>query len=151
MRLNSSSIVCLPVHSSADTYLHRPIFFVHSFGEGNRGFFIVFFFVNIDSWGEHGGTAMAVGDGVFASPTLDVIRLRHRCFRTEWQRSGMECCRQTCQQCPLLLLLYVSSEEEVICPRVCYHLPEWGVCLCCCRRRRCEGDLKGGSLTPPHP
>jgi hypothetical protein len=73
MRLNSSSIVCLPVHSSADTYLHQPIFFVCSFGEGNRGFFIVFFFVNVDSWGGHGGTAMAVSDGVFASPTLDVI------------------------------------------------------------------------------
>jgi hypothetical protein len=54
-------------------HYHRLIFFVHSFSEGNRGFFVVFFFVNIDLWGEHGGTAMAVGDGVFASPTLDVV------------------------------------------------------------------------------
>jgi hypothetical protein len=73
MRLNSSSLVCLSAHSSADTYLHRPIFFVGIFGGGNLGFFVVFFFVDVDAWGEHGGTAMAVSDGVFAWPTLDVI------------------------------------------------------------------------------
>jgi hypothetical protein len=73
MRLNSSSVVCLSAHSSADTYLHWPIFFVCGFGEGNQGFFVIFFFVNVDAWGEHGGAAVAVGDGVFASPTLDIV------------------------------------------------------------------------------
>jgi hypothetical protein len=73
MCLNSSSLVCLSTHSSADTYLHRPIFFVGGFSDGNLGFFVVFFFVNIDSRGEHNGAAMAVGDGIVASPALDVV------------------------------------------------------------------------------
>jgi hypothetical protein len=73
MRLNSSSLVCLSAHSSADTYLHRLIFLVRGFGEGNRGFFVVFFFVNVDAWGEHSGAAVTVGDGVFASSALDII------------------------------------------------------------------------------
>jgi hypothetical protein len=74
MRLNSSSVVSLFAHSSADTYLHQPIFFVGGFGEGNRGFFVVFcFLVNVDARGKHGGAAMVVGDGVVASPTLDVV------------------------------------------------------------------------------
>jgi hypothetical protein len=75
MRLNSSSLICLSFHSSADTYLHQPIFFVGGFGNGNRGFFVVFFFVNVDAWGEHGGAAVAVGDGIVASPTLDIVVL----------------------------------------------------------------------------
>jgi hypothetical protein len=73
MRLNSSSIVCLSAHSSADTYLHGPIFFVCGFGRGNWGFFVVFFFVDVDAWGKHGGAAVAIGHGVFTSPTLDVV------------------------------------------------------------------------------
>jgi hypothetical protein len=73
MCLNSSSVVSLCAHSSADTYLHRLIFLVGGFGEGNRGFFIVFFFVGVNAWGEHGRTAVAVGDGVLAAPTLDVV------------------------------------------------------------------------------
>jgi hypothetical protein len=73
MRLNSSSLVCLSAHSSADTYLHRLIFFVGGGGEGNFGFFVVFFFVEVDVWGEHGGTAMAVSDGVLTSSALDVV------------------------------------------------------------------------------
>jgi hypothetical protein len=73
MRLNSSSLVCLCTHSSANTYLHQPIFFVGGFGEGNFGFFVVFFFVDVNVWGEHGGATMAIGDGVFASPTLNVV------------------------------------------------------------------------------
>jgi hypothetical protein len=73
MRLNSSSLVCLSAHSSADTYLHRPIFFVGGFSEGNHGFFVVFFFVNVDAWGKHGGAAVTVGDGVFASSALDIV------------------------------------------------------------------------------
>jgi hypothetical protein len=72
MRLNSSSLICLSAHSSTDTYLHRPIFFVGGFGKGNCGFF---FLVMGDAWGEHGGTAVAVGNGIVASPTLDVIVL----------------------------------------------------------------------------
>jgi hypothetical protein len=71
--LNSSSVVCLSFHSSADTYLHRPTFVVRGFGRGNWGFFVVFFFVNVDARGEHGGTAVAVGNGVFALSTFDVI------------------------------------------------------------------------------
>jgi hypothetical protein len=54
-------------------YLHRPTFVVCSFGRGNRGFFVVFFFVDIDAWGEHGGATVTVGDGVFTSPTFDVV------------------------------------------------------------------------------
>jgi hypothetical protein len=73
MRLNSSSRVCLSTHSSADTYLHRPIFFVGTFKGGYCGFFVVFFLVSVDSWGEHGGTAVAVGNGVLTSPTLDIV------------------------------------------------------------------------------
>jgi hypothetical protein len=72
MRLNSSSMVCLCSHSSADTYLHQLIFVVRCFSWGYWGFF-VFFFVNVDAWGEHGGATVAVGDGVLASPTLDVV------------------------------------------------------------------------------
>jgi hypothetical protein len=73
MRLNSSSLVCLSAPSSADTYLHWPIFFVGGGGEGNFGFFDVFFFIDIDAWWEHGGTAVTVGDGVVASSTCDVV------------------------------------------------------------------------------
>jgi hypothetical protein len=73
MRLNSSSLICLSAHSSADTYLHRPIFFVRTFKGGNFGFFVIFFFVDVDAWGEHGGTAMAVSDGVVALSALDII------------------------------------------------------------------------------
>jgi hypothetical protein len=73
MRLNSSSLVCLFAHSSADMYLHRPIFFVRGFIGGNRGFFVVFFFAEADAWGEHGGTAVAVCDGVVTSPAFDVV------------------------------------------------------------------------------
>jgi hypothetical protein len=72
MRLNSSSAVCLCSHSSTDTYFHRPIFVVRCFGWGYWGFFVVFF-VDVDAWGEHGGTTVAVGDGVFALPALDVV------------------------------------------------------------------------------
>jgi hypothetical protein len=72
MRLNSSSLVCLSAHSSADTHLHRPIFFVGTFGGGNLGFFVVLF-TDGDTWGEHSWTAVAVGNGVFASSTLDVV------------------------------------------------------------------------------
>jgi hypothetical protein len=71
MHLNSSSVICLSAHSSADTYLHWPIFFVGGFGEGNRGFLVVFF--DVGSWGKHGGTAVTVGDGVLASPALDIV------------------------------------------------------------------------------
>jgi hypothetical protein len=73
MHLNSSSVVCLSLHSSADTYLHWPTFVVRGFGRGNRGFFVVFFFVNVDVWGKHGGAAMAIGNGVFTSSAFDVI------------------------------------------------------------------------------
>jgi hypothetical protein len=73
MRLNSSSLVCLSAHSLADTYLHRPIFFVGGFGDGNRSFFGVFFFVNVDAWGEHSGAAVAVSNGIVASPAFDII------------------------------------------------------------------------------
>jgi hypothetical protein len=73
MRLNSSSVVCLSAHSSADTYLHWLIFFVGGFGEGNRGFLVVFFLVNVGSWGRHSGAAVTVGDGVLASPALDIV------------------------------------------------------------------------------
>jgi hypothetical protein len=59
-------------------YLHRLIFFVGGFGKGNRGFVVVFFFVPVDAWGEHGGTAVAVGDGVVTPSTLDIAQpLRH--------------------------------------------------------------------------
>jgi hypothetical protein len=56
-------------------YLHWLIFFVGGFGEGNLGFFVVFFFVDTDAWWEHGGATVAVGDGVVASSTLDVVVL----------------------------------------------------------------------------
>jgi hypothetical protein len=75
MRLNSSSMVCLSLHSSADTYLHRPTLVVRGFGRGNWGFFVVFFFVDVVAQREHGGAAVAVGDGVFASSTLDIVIL----------------------------------------------------------------------------
>jgi hypothetical protein len=54
-------------------YLHQPIFFVGGPGEGNFGFFVVFFFIDIDAWWEHGGATVAIGDGVVASPALDVV------------------------------------------------------------------------------
>src|SRR5580692_9145721 len=73
MRLNSSSLIILSAHSSADTYLHWPIFFVGGFGEGNCSFFVIFFFVNVDAWGKHGGAAVTVGDRVFASSALDIV------------------------------------------------------------------------------
>jgi hypothetical protein len=73
MHLNSSSVVCLSLHSSANTYLHQPTFVVRSFSRGNQGFFVIFFFIDIDTWGEHGGAAVAVGDGVFASSAFDVV------------------------------------------------------------------------------